>query len=171
MKLGLWLRLIGCVGAYCGCGGSEFLVGVFPDGGPTLASEDAGELVDAQGGESQDAHPMSTIPSDGSAFKIARHDAGDVGRDAGDPVDSLAPAADSAGAPPPVDDAGDGTAPPPPALCCVTPCSGGAPAAITCGNGPAWTCAAGSCSARACALGAACNWMGPTCSGHVEVCP
>ena len=59
---------------------------------------------------------------------------------------------------------------PPPALCCVTPCSGSAPAAITCGNGGDWTCSAGACASGACGVGAACTWMS-VCAGRVEVCP
>lgn len=169
MKLGLWLRLIWMVGAYCGCGGSEFLVGVFPDGGGPVV--DAGAVEDAPGGD-EDAHPAMTTDGSSPAEVIAHHDAGELAppeHDAG-AVDSPAPAADSASSPG-APDASDEPTPPPPALCCLTPCSGSSVAPIACGNGPDWTCSSGSCADRACAAGAVCNWMGATCTGRVGVCP
>jgi hypothetical protein len=151
----------------CGCGGAEFEVGIFPDAGATVA-QDSG-LVDASTARTLTDAPASTgsqSPEDGSRGS-ARKPSGDAGaplQDAGaiDPPPTVD--ADR----PPVD---AGEPPPPPALCCLTPCSGSSPAAITCGNGPEWTCAAGSCSDRACAVGAACAWMGGSCVGRVEVCP
>lgn len=166
MKLGLWLRLLWIVCAYCGCGGSEFegLGPPAPASSSTLLASDAGDVVDAQ----PDAR--SATSDTGSQRKVAHHeDAGELVDAASIEGDSPSPAADSAGLPPQADGAEEAP-PPPPALCCATPCSGSSPAAITCGNGSAWTCAEGSCSDRACAVGAACMWMG-TCVGRVEVCP
>ena len=172
MKLGLWLRLIWLLGAYCGCGGSEFFVGIFPDGGtpdanpqvePTdsPASTEIRRTVDASAGIAAEAAP--DFPTNRLDAMVPDHDAG--------AVDSPAPAADSEGRPAQAGDASDEPAPPPPALCCMTPCSGSSPAPITCGNGPAWDCAAGSCADRACSVGAVCHWMGPTCTGTVMLCP
>jgi hypothetical protein len=168
MKLGTWLWLLWCLGAYCGCGGAEFTVSVFPDGGEplTATAADAGDSL----GE-QDAHPVMTMAGDaGDARKVARHD------DAGELVDAASPASEAgpdgpSSGPSPDAAADDEPPPPPPPLCCMTPCGGSTPAPITCGNGPAWTCAAGSCSDHACAVGAVCDWMGSTCMGRVAACP
>jgi hypothetical protein len=160
MRLQTWLRLLWCVGAYCGCGGAEFTVSVFPDGG---------EAMPASGFSVPDAPPRTgpQSPNDGSTTPSVdpSDDAGAPVRDAGTSSEldapSSPPSADAADEPPP---------PPPPALCCLTPCGGSTPAPIACGNGPAWTCAAGSCSDRACAASAVCEWMG-SCTGRVGVCP
>lgn len=159
--------------AACGCGGAEFEVGIFPDGGAMVAA-DAG-FVDSAArlplmGTDAPASTGPQFPEDGSraATRGPSDDAGASLRDAGT-VDP--PPLDASSAPSPTVDAGEPPPPPPPALCCLTPCSGSSPAAITCGNGPEWTCAAGSCSDRACAAGAACAWMSGSCVGRVEVCP
>jgi hypothetical protein len=151
-----------------GCGGDQFTVSVFPDAGTPLTSEYDGADKDSGSAESTkpEAASRSVLPAgQDSGDPPHSFDAGAPVRDAGTvdppPVDAGAPPP-----PPPVDAGG----PPPLALCCLTPCSGSTPAAITCGNGPAWTCAGGSCSDRACAVGAACSWMS-VCAGRVEVCP
>jgi hypothetical protein len=155
--------------AACGCGGSEFLVDVFGDAGGDPRWVDGNTASDSVLADA----PSSTgpqSPNDGRAV-LARDPSDDAGasmRDAGTspPLEAApAPAADAADEPPPP------PPPPPPALCCLTPCSGSSPAAITCGNGAAWTCAAGSCSDRACAAGQVCTWMAGACTGRVEVCP
>lgn len=172
MKLGCWLRLIWCVGAYCGCGGAPFstLEGPAPASAVALPA-DAGALVDASGGD--DPHPVSTTDaaSGGDMFK-GRRDGGGLGDtgthvptyDAGDVVEASSPASSA-------DAAEEAPPPPPPALCCLTPCGGTTPAPIACGNGAAWTCAAGSCADRACSVGATCEWMGAMCVGRVGACP
>lgn len=156
---------VGFAYAIVGCGGEAFTVA------------DAVARIDA--GASPDALSMSSSGDDDAAAfdggRVLEHDQEEGGAvlepDAGATMPP--PAADGGSEDgegfPPEPDAGK--PPPPPALCCMTPCQGSAVAPITCGNGPAWTCAAGSCSDRACALGASCNWMGATCAGHVAVCP
>jgi len=154
-----------------GCGGDQFTVSVFPDaGGAELvdgAIAIAPELVD--GGSQQKTRIGSQSRNDGSSDApqaAAPSEAAAPSLQEGGTLDP--PPVDAGAPPPPPVEAG--APPPPPALCCLTPCSGSTPAAITCGNGPAWTCAAGSCSDRACAVGAACAWMS-VCAGRVEVCP
>jgi hypothetical protein len=150
-----------------GCGGAEF-TGL----GPIPA--DAG-LVDAiTASVGMPDAPVSTGPQSPDVGKegASSDPADDAGASMRDAGTVLEPPRIDAGDPPPVLDAGGPPPPPPPppALCCVTPCQGSSPAAITCGNGGDWTCAAGACTAGACSVGAACEWMG-TCAGRVEVCP
>jgi hypothetical protein len=157
--------LVGLLRALVGCGGAEFQgLGPIPveAGAAPVVVVDAGELApETSSGEARAAiDPPDATPTD--------LDAGARAQDAGTTSD---PPRVDAGEPPPEVDAGPPPPPPPPpALCCVTPCQGSSPAAITCGNGGDWTCAAGVCAAGACAVGAACTWM-TTCAGRVEVCP
>lgn len=152
--------------AACGCGGSEFLVNVFPDAGDGIV--DAAASVE---GAPQSKGRVSPAPSrarasdDGSTLgaPILRDDAGASAVDAGNSSERDAPAPPELEAAPPP--------PPPPALCCLTPCSGSSPAAITCGNGADWTCAAGTCGNSRCVVGDTCDWMSGACVGRVEVCP
>lgn len=160
IALGVWLAL---ASALAGCGGEAFTVG------DAVARLDAGDV---------DAQPaMMSSPSEDDAGDGATQAARDsVDASAPEPrdVSSAPPATDGSAEPeegqaPPAVDAGP--PPPPPALCCMTPCQGSAVAPITCDNGPPWSCSAGSCSERACAVGATCTWMGSSCVGRVAVCP
>jgi hypothetical protein len=158
------LALFAFVQWLCGCGGGEFTTAIASDGGPRAElAADGGELLGDAG--DVDAPREDLVDAAGDAeppHVVMTSDAGDEGtRDAQGVEDAPAVLEH---------DGGGGPPPPPPALCCVTPCSGSQIANITCGNGPAWTCAAGSCSQDACAIGAACMWMS-VCTGHVAVCP
>lgn len=102
----------------------------------------------------------------GTAHETIEAAAADAGR-----VDDAGPLEASS------DGAGDAVAsfPPeaaPPALCCMTPCGGAQVAAITCGNGPAWTCdTAGGASCDAVRCSGGCHWQGVSCAGTVAPCP
>jgi hypothetical protein len=170
--VGLWV-LVGCGPAFtvdprylAGYDAGALRIDTAPDAGGPFAQEDASDageirpgLVDAGDAGANVSEAGTPVPEDtGTHVPDASLDGGTRELvDAGDAGDVSAP-------PPPP--------PPPPALCCATPCSGSQVASVACVSASPWTCSAGSCEAEgACALGAACRWMGGACTGTVQVCP